>query len=508
MLAFTVRKFCNNGFTIPNLDEDDFRIVDHTSTNDYGRKRGSYEIQAWNYDEEDWRLLIRINCAGWCEGFDSDLAKDLGLIVNGSYAETGIMDGLYYLSNPIEFKHKNGNLKRGFEHNLAKRLVGRSKTSGQTNKMLQFYKEYVAQETNLEGQALFNAIKARLGGTCDLFCCPLSKQIEPTYKGRNILFNNNHMKVLANLTLSAYGLQAVSGYSNTFVSDDYIFWRDRAYLRSELTLIRCPCCNNEVPDETIDQEEQACEACVENRYKIHSYSTRVPTLLSFKAKNVKPNVDPVYLGIEIEYETSDRQVAAKKVGKALAGHAIMKSDGSIRNGFEVVTCPATMDIHLEIFKTFYENKPPEIFSAANVGMHVHVSRKPLNMFTIGKMVEFLNRTDNKEFVGFIAGRIDNQYARVNSSKTVTSPLYHDGNRYSALNLCPQETVEFRIFSTPVNFMEFASRLEFVQALIEYCSPAKLSLPLKEQTYFKNFIQWLVPNHKSYPELYATIKGAY
>ena len=136
------------------------------------------------------------------------------------------------------------------------------------------------------------------------------------------------------------------------------------------------------------------------------------------------------------------------------------------------------------------------------------SRKPLNMFTIGKMVEFLNRADNKEFVGFIAGRIDNQYARVNSSKTVTSPLYHDDNRYSALNLCPQETVEFRIFSTPVNFMEFASRLEFVQALIEYCSPAKLSLPLKDQTYFQNFINWLGLNRKSYPELYATIKGAY
>ena len=80
--------------------------------------------------------------------------------------------------------------------------------------------------------------------------------------------------------------------------------------------------------------------------KIHNYSTRVEGMLKFKAKKVKPST--IYLGCELEYETNDRSKAQIDVGKLLKGHALMKSDGTIRNGFEIVTCPATMDIHLEV----------------------------------------------------------------------------------------------------------------------------------------------------------------
>mgnify|MGYP007090463966 FL=1 len=52
-------------------------------------------------------------------------------------------------------------------------------------------------------------------------------------------------------------------------------------------------------------------------------------------------------------------------------------------------------------------------------MHVHISRKPLSQLTIGKLIEFLNRLDNKEFIHHIAGRIDNQYARMESDRTIT-----------------------------------------------------------------------------------------
>jgi hypothetical protein len=82
--------------------------------------------------------------------------------------------------------------------------------------------------------------------------------------------------------------------------------------------------------------------------------------------------------VSLEYETDNRNRAQLDVGKLMHGHALMKSDGSIRNGFEIVTCPATLDIHLDVFKKFYDNIPKDLKIAKNVGMHVHISRKPLS----------------------------------------------------------------------------------------------------------------------------------
>jgi hypothetical protein len=228
-------------------------------------------------------------------------------------------------------------------------------------------------------------------------------------------------------------------------------------------------------------------------------------MLKFKATRVRPNT--VYLGCELEYETTNRNKAQLGVGKLLHGHALMKSDGSIRNGFEIVTCPATLDIHLQIFKSFFDNLPPDLKVEKNVGMHVHISRKPLSQLTLGKLTEFLNRAENKQFIAHIAGRIDNNYARMDSGRTVTYPIRnrHGGDRYNALNLNNQNTVEVRLFATPMNYKEFASRIQFVQALVDYCSPAQSSESLKKQTHYEAFMHWLSQRRRMFPELSYHLK---
>jgi hypothetical protein len=215
----------------------------------------------------------------------------------------------------------------------------------------------------------------------------------------------------------------------------------------------------------------------------------------------------VYLGCELEYETNNRNRAQLGVGKLMHGHALMKTDGSIRNGFEIVTCPATLDIHLDIFKKFYDNIPPDLKVANNVGMHVHISRKPLSQLTIGKLIEFLNRLDNKQFIHYIAGRIDNSYAKMNSDRTITflRKNRHGGDRYNALNLNNEKTIEVRLFATPMNYKEFASRLQFVQALVDYCSPAQSNESLKKQTHYQSFMHWLSSRRRMFPELSYHLK---
>ena len=102
-------------------------------------------------------------------------------------------------------------------------------------------------------------------------------------------------------------------------------------------------------------------------------------------------------------------------------------------------------------------------------------------------------------------RSPNHYCRL-QGRTVTYPLYDKGDRYNALNLNPPETVEIRIFSTPRNYEEFASRIQFAQALTDYCGPAQLSCSLKELTKHQTFMTWVAQHRKDYPELANHLKG--
>lgn len=504
MLAFTIRKFVNGGGVIPNLDEDKFKIKEVVEETQWGGTRRSFRFYHWVEEEEDYVFMISYNEHGWVQDYNMDEIKEAGVCYHTIEIGTAFLDSIYYMHNPIEFAYKNGKLRKGFASNLRKRLAGKSRASQHTKNMLGFYIDRRRQETGLNNRELYTLLRSEIGH--DINLCPLSNVIFPYYDSKAIRLNNEIIRVWSKCEPREFGLTKVD--SGQYVSDDYVFYRGIAYRRDELNLVRCPVCNDEVPDSSIDQTDNCCERCVENKYKIHNYSTRVPELLTFKAKGVKPGVDPLYMGIEIEYETTDKMKAQMAVGRKLFGHAIMKSDGSIRNGFEIVTCPATLDIHMDVFSQFFADKPQELKAAENVGMHVHVSRKPLNQFTIGKLTAFLNNTDNKDFIKFIAGRIDNSYARIDPARTITFPITRGkGDRYNALNLNPQDTIEFRIFSTPTNFNEFASRLQFVHALTEYCKPAQLSCNLKELVNHNTFIKWLAVNHKDYPDLFELIKGA-
>ena len=228
-----------------------------------------------------------------------------------------------------------------------------------------------------------------------------------------------------------------------------------------------------------------------------------------KATKVKPNT--LYLGAELEYESSNnRDSDAIFSNRTLKNHAILKSDGSIRNGFEIVTCPATLDIHLAEFKKFFSElkTKSKLYSASNTGMHVHISRSPLSMLTIGKMTAFLNNLDNSDFIQKIAGRPFNTYCRQDSDRIVSYPLTNGigGARYNILNLSNRDTVELRMFSTPESYEDFAYKLEFTEALANYCSPCTVNHSVYNLLKYTNFITWAKTMKHSYPYLVSKLKS--
>ena len=438
-----------------------------------------------------------------------DACKETGLLHHQSYRANAstIIDALYYLANTMQFNNKNGTLKKGFWGALRRRLRSNALRPNWVTQHMLEHAVFVAENIATRDDSGLN-------------------NIESVFSVNGVPNWSYYMDFLTEeyyvdgtqkrLRLGSYEWQQVNkstdprNFNYTF-NERYDIWLrpeqfyhdGNVYNRDEVDIATCSSCGNESVTELMI--DGVCHHCLDSSFKLHNYSTRVESMLKFKATNVRPNT--VYLGCELEYETNNRNRAQLNVGKLMHGHALMKSDGSIKNGFEIVTCPATLDIHLDIFKKFYDNMPPDLKVEKNVGMHVHVSRKPLSQLTLGKKTEFLNRLDNKQFIAHIAGRIDNSYARMNDERTVTFPWKHrnGGDRYNALNLNNSNTVEVRLFATPMNYKEFASRLQFVQALVDYCMPAQSNESLKKQTHYESFMHWLSSRRRMFPELSYHLK---
>ena len=432
-----------------------------------------------------------------------DACRDTGLLSHQSYRANAstIIDSLYYLVNPIQFYNKNGTLKKGFWGALRRRL--RSNALRPNNTTQQLLDKAVELSCLIDNLSTESYLEIHDIPAWSYYRDVLTNEFYVDGTQKRVRLGTQGWVHIHKLTDPIeYGYRFNERY-DIWLTPEQFFHDGNVYNRAEVDIVECRTCGHEsVSELTVDG---VCHHCLDASYKIHNYSTRVEQMLKFKATRVRPNT--VYLGCELEYETNNRNRAQIGVGKLMHGHALMKSDGSIRNGFEIVTCPATLDIHLEIFKKFYDNIPPDLKIEKNVGMHVHVSRKPLSQLTIGKLTEFLNRFDNKEFIHHIAGRIDNNYARMNSDRTITFPRKNrqGGDRYNALNLNNQNTIEVRLFATPMNYKEFATRLQFVQALVDYCMPAQSNDSLKKQTHYEAFMHWLSSRRRMFPELSYHLK---
>ena len=523
MRPFTRHSFREADGVIPNLHPDFKLEIVEVAMGWSGKKgkRHKYSVKGSALDNaflgavdiDDYYEVFSCDKYGGAVNFNIELAKSAGLVGPRCSWDgwEGAMDALYYLSNPMVPYTIGGKLRKAVWAQIKRRCnIDKWACSTASTALLDIVVAHMQHTSPLLSSSDVNVLLRDKG--LDTFVCVFSDQVAPSYYRDRATFSNGRKEYHCGIKLTDYGYhpERDSTLGHVWLKDDEILIHGSIFNSNDVTFARCPICDNEFPEQLITDGE--CIKCSANRYKIHSYSAKAPDLLTFKAKKVMPST--IYLGIELEYETPNRDVARVAVGKALRGHAIMKSDASIRNGFEIVTCPATLDIHLEEFKKFFSTFPAVlskakntmIFPDDNTGMHVHVSRKPLSMLTIGKMTSFLNKKANKAFIAYIAGRIDNHYARMDEQRTVTFPLMGNGDRYNALNLQNSATVEFRIFSTPKNWSEFASRLEFCQALTDYCQPCQLSGPLSQLSEHTSFINWLKDKRKLFPELTSHLKG--
>jgi hypothetical protein len=262
-----------------------------------------------------------------------------------------------------------------------------------------------------------------------------------------------------------------------------------------------------------------------------SYSTKVPSLLHFTAAKRAPQFMPkeferifkrnvsgniLFMGVEWECWPHKRGSVLsdpRDFVRAGGGHFVVKRDASIpAGGLEICTRPADMETHRKFFTEFWNNIVEDgitLEPTEQCGMHVHVDRLALTKLQIGKMYRFINAAENAKLINEIAGRYNVNYARINpdaTSVTYAALAQKRGSvgRSMAVNLNPSSTVEFRLFASPVTLEVLMMRLQFVKALVEWCSPSGDSPPSALTA--DRLINYINSRGDDFKELRTTLKG--
>jgi adenosine deaminase len=215
--------------------------------------------------------------------------------------------------------------------------------------------------------------------------------------------------------------------------------------------------------------------------------------------------DDLFMGFELEMESmssvvgrKSRQLLEYLKGEGVADLFYLKEDGSLDNGFELVSHPVTLNYlrkKLKMKKILTWLKQNQFKTTQDCGLHVHINSKILTNEDVIKLRAFFSL--NQEYLFKFSHRADlcNDYCQYEDyDLDMFIDLEEQEDRYWALNLnTGQDTIEVRIFSSTLNEVRFLGYLEFVDALVRYCKKNSIQKILgynNSKESWTNFMSWL------------------
>lgn len=264
-------------------------------------------------------------------------------------------------------------------------------------------------------------------------------------------------------------------------------------------------------------DEYYCNNCYDNHiydniYGYHDFddwtyytNTNPPTY--------SPELGTSYLGAEIEVYNSTNQYSNNETAGYVNSHipAVCMEDGSIGNGYEIVTHPQTFEYYISRYNDYKDtfaylrNKGYVGDDSTTCGLHIHISSAHLQDDTIDKIYLFMENYKDK-LINF-SRRHSTRWAkflsdakRSNESDDIIKSIDYikkekcNHDRYMALNIQhSSRTIEFRLFKSTLNIETFYATLQLVKSIVEICD----STPIEEITWDKviNYID--EPYLKSY-----------
>lgn len=327
---------------------------------------------------------------------------------------------------------------------------------------------------------------------------------------------NNHP--LCPTCLSKYDIDEMSMCENcdTYLSDSGRVWysdyRDRNLCKNcydeDIECDECGECYHEDEGHSCDYGDD------DDSNTIKSYG--------YKPNPIFHGQAPYYLGIELEVDMGNNRgshntMAEQVIDKLGDDVVYCKWDGSIGNGFEIVTHPMTLDKYHQLDWSFLDDLKRNRYrswNAGTCGLHVHVSRTAFrgnsSVSNEAHQLRFLKFIyDNQRQACRIAGRVSD-YARWDDKGNLIAKVKHGANsagHYSAVNTENRSTIEVRIFKGSLRKERVLSGIEFVHAVVEYTRSLKI-VPKDKPLSWSRFVAYVVNESTNYPNLLTIINETF
>jgi Putative amidoligase enzyme len=233
--------------------------------------------------------------------------------------------------------------------------------------------------------------------------------------------------------------------------------------------------------EYVEDDGYYCEHCYDVSKKI------------IKSYSYKPNPTffgsgKLFFGIELEVEDKTDSKGYREHNATAESIELpelyFKEDGSLSNGFEIVSHPMSPD-YIEANKDKFKQMLDKLieakynsYDANTCGMHIHLTKSAFGTWQLYRFMKFF--VDNREFIVKISQRKHDKLERwaniedEGEGDLIYKAKHKNGgsNRYVAINLQNSKTVELRIFRGTLNFNSFMKNIQFANALFNFTRDEK------------------------------------
>ncbi len=224
----------------------------------------------------------------------------------------------------------------------------------------------------------------------------------------------------------------------------------------------CDCCGrlilqeNEYYDD--DTNRTLCNRCVKEGH-IYNYSYKPSPIFQGDSQDL-------FIGVELELDdggcSNSNARILTKLANEKGAHIYIKTDGSLDEGFEIVTHPMTLKYHMEVMPWKELTKEAlhlgdRSHKAGTCGLHCHVNRTYFGCtceeqeWNIGKVL-FLVEKYWEELLRFSSrtqGQMDHWASRSGfkerPDQVMTCAKNSGMGRYTCVNLENYNTIEFRMW---------------------------------------------------------------
>ena len=211
--------------------------------------------------------------------------------------------------------------------------------------------------------------------------------------------------------------------------------------------------------------------------------------------------------------------AAREIQEIAGGLVYCKDDSSIRNGFEIVTHPGTLDFWLkengkEIMDSILQRLRSMDYHSelgGRCGYHIHTNKAAIAPLHRYNLVRFVYSQQVRMFLFGLSRRSEGQ---LSSYSQLTLPEESDGyeatvdrtaknigkginntGRSTVINFSSTHTAELRLLRGTLDPVKFWAGLQFYNSLLEYTNPKNQWLGLQEAPAWSSYRQYI----ESYPQ---------